>query len=160
MDDHQFLQDLKTDEDRRDEFMDSAAAFIRMKNDSIPPQPAEEAAPRPFEKQAGLEPRQVAKYGLPAAMGIGAGLLSYLGTRKAPGSEKSKAEEQAQGVVDLADRKPKERQGFLRRIGGDTARFTRDVSKTYADNPKASTALSTALGAITGHTLARALGAK
>lgn len=34
MDDNNFLQNLKTDDDQQGEFMDSAAAFIRMKRDS------------------------------------------------------------------------------------------------------------------------------
>lgn len=154
MDDREFLQNLKTDEDRRDEFMDSASAFIRAKQESQPQSPEQ-----PLEKQA-LEPRQVAKYGLPALFAAASGVGSYLGTRKAPGSEKSKAEEAAQDLVNTADRKPLKEQGLLRRLGGDTARYTRDVAKTYQDNPKASTALSATLGALAGHSLARALGAK
>jgi hypothetical protein len=114
---------------------------------------------RGLEKQA-LEPRHVAKYGLPALFAAVSGVGSYLGTRKAPGSQKSKAEEAAQELVDAADRKPLKEQSFVRRLGGDTARFTRDVAKTYQDNPKASTALSALLGGMAGHGLARALGAK
>jgi len=172
MDEQEFLESLKTDDERFDEFTAGAEHFIRLKKQSgyERPEPSfgvEKAASATgqdslTEKRAGmadklksLGPLTLALMGTGAAVG-GAG--TYLASRPQEHlGGKSKAEDELEAQVQAHQERPEK--GLLHKMKNRTTELEHGYAKAFRDHPGKAGLIGAGAGAAGGYGLARLLDA-
>jgi hypothetical protein len=180
MDEDEFLQSLKTDDEKFNEFVAGAEHFVRLKQQSGYEQPA----PIPTEKRAtsslgsapgstlvdaGLAEKRASlaekmkslgplSLGLIGGGAAAGGIGTYLASR--PREElggKSKAEDELEGMVEQHQKRPEH--GLLHKMKNRTTELEHGYAKAFRDHPLKAGLLGAGAGATGGYGLARLLDA-
>ncbi len=144
MDDSDFLNSLKTDEEKFQELVDGAEHFIRLKHASILPKSTPKIDIIPLM--------------LTGAGAVTGGISTYLASRprqELQGQSKREVElgKQIEETKDLPDK------GFIDKLRKGNRNLEYAYAKAFREHPGKASILGAGVGALVGRRLSRALGA-
>jgi len=144
MDDQEFFEELKTSDEKSDEWAAAAEEFIRLRKT---------ASALNFFK----DPATLAVMGGSAAL-LGGG--TYLSSRpKKELGGKSSAEASLEDAVRGIKERGEANSGFLSKLRNRQTKFNYELAKLFREHPAKAALLAGVTGAATGGTLAKLLGA-
>lgn len=159
MDDREFLEALKDDDAKEQEFLDAAASFVAQRDAPAPPEP-------PLEKQA-VDPEQVRNFmqtsgrglGFGAAVGLLGGGLAYAGSRKRKDGT-SGQEEATRRAAEYLHEHTDENSGMGKKLTTNTADFMHNLAQTFEQHPVKASGLAALLFGAGGYGASRLFGRK
>lgn len=153
MDDLEFLEGLKTDEEQFNELTAGAEHFIRLKKQTN--QTGEEKTASLSEKLKQIGPLAG---GLMAGGATAGGLSTYLASKpRAELGGKSRAEEDLEAIVEAQKGRPES--GLLHKMRNRTSELEHGYAQAFRDHPVKASLLGAAAGASGGYGLAKLLDA-